>query len=432
MRSRGTALVRALFAWALVTLAASPAFAAGFGIFEHGSKAMGMGSAFTAQADDPSAMFYNAAGLAFQTQRAFELGTTLITADSKFHGLAPFPGPGATGEQESSVFYPSHAYYVQPLTPGWTFGIGFNSPFGLTTEWKDPDTWSGKFIATKTVLRTFDLNPTIAWQATPNFGIGVGVVARWSDLELNRHIPAFNPITGQVADVGKAKLESDLDTGYGFNLGILHKVSPSFSWGLSYRSKISVDYKGDGRFTQTLTGIAPFDAGVAAAVPFDQKLPIKTTIDFPDLASLGLAFGLTPNLTLETDVDWAGWSSFDRVVLTFPENPTLSQDIPEKYDDSFSYRAGLNWVTSPTTQWRFGAVYDETPQPEPSAGPLLPDANRTGLSIGYGYTGGAKFDVAFMYLPFADRTRNEDFAGDAVFHGKFETTAYLLGLSVGF
>ncbi len=432
MRSRGTALTRALLAGAMVALAASPAFGAGFGIFEHGSKAMGMASAFTAQANDPSAMFYNAAGLAFQHQRAFELGTTLISADSTFDGAAPFPGPGANGKQKSAVFYPSHAYYVQPLAPGWTFGLGFNSPFGLTTEWENPDSWPGRFIATKTVLRTFDLNPTLAWQATPNFGIGIGIVGRWSDLELNRHIPVFNPVTGGVSDVGKAHLKSDLDTGYGFNLGILHKVNPSFSWGFSYRSRISIDYKGDGTFTQTLTGIPPFDAAVAAQVPFDQKLPIKTSIDYPDLASLGFAFGLTPNVTLETDVNWTGWSSFDKVVLSFPNNPAFSQTIEEKYDDSFNYRAGVNWVISPTTQWRFGAVYDETPQPEQSVGPLLPDANRTGLSLGYGYTGAWKFDVAFMYLPFADRTRSTDFAGDAVFHGKFQTTAYLLGLSIGF
>ncbi len=432
MRSRGTALTRASFAWVLVALASSPAFGAGFGIFEHGSKAMGMACAFTAQADDPSALFYNAAGLAFQNQRAFELGTTLINADSTFDGAGPYPGAGQNGKQKNAVFYPSHAYYVQPVAPGWTFGLGFNSPFGLTTEWENPSSWSGRFISTKTVLRTFDLNPTIAWQATPNFGIGVGIVGRWSDLELNRDIGVFNPILGQVSDVGRAHLKSDLDTGYGFNVGLLNKVNSRFSWGLSYRSKISIDYKGDGTFTQTSTGIPPFDAAVATQIPFGQKLPIKTKIDYPDLASLGFAFGLTPNVTLETDINWTGWSSFDKVVLAFPDNHQFSQSIPEKYGDAFNYRAGVNWVLNPTTQWRFGAVYDETPQPEASVGPLLPDANRTGLCLGYGHTGAWKFDVAFMYLPFADRTRNTDFAGDNVFHGKFQTTAYLLGLSVGF
>ena len=40
--------VRWVVAAALLLSAAGPAFGAGFGIFEHGSKAMGMAGAFTA------------------------------------------------------------------------------------------------------------------------------------------------------------------------------------------------------------------------------------------------------------------------------------------------------------------------------------------------------------------------------------------------
>ena len=42
---------------------ASTAFAGGFRLPEQGAKAMGMGFAFTAQADDPSAIYFNPAGL---------------------------------------------------------------------------------------------------------------------------------------------------------------------------------------------------------------------------------------------------------------------------------------------------------------------------------------------------------------------------------
>jgi len=42
---------------------ASTSFAAGFRLPEAGAKAMGMGFAFTAQADDPSAIYFNPAGL---------------------------------------------------------------------------------------------------------------------------------------------------------------------------------------------------------------------------------------------------------------------------------------------------------------------------------------------------------------------------------
>ena len=53
-----------------------PVQAAGFGIFEQGTKAMGMAGAFTAQADDPSALFHNAGGLAFVDEPEIAAGFT--------------------------------------------------------------------------------------------------------------------------------------------------------------------------------------------------------------------------------------------------------------------------------------------------------------------------------------------------------------------
>lgn len=432
MHSRVTSSLKPITAAVLAVLVASPAFGAGFGIFEHGSKAMGMAGAFTAQADDGSAMFHNAAGLAFQKDREIQVGTTLIsniTAD--FEGLPPFPGPNAEGEQKDAVFFPSHAYWVEPLGPSWTFGLGFNDPFGLVLEWDNPDTWPGRFISYRAELRTFDLNPTIAWQATPELGIGLGVVGRWSDIELERRIGVPSPLGG-AAEVGDANLSSDLDEGFGWNAGLLHKPTPRFSWGLSYRSKIDVDYGGDGRFTQILTGIPAFDAAVAAQIPFGTDLPIETSIEFPDLASLGLAYAVTRNVLVEADVNWTGWSSFDRLVIDFETADQFDQVIPEDYEDVYNYRLGVRWTTSPTSQWRFGYVYDETPQPEESVGPLLPDANRNGVTIGYGYDGGWDFDIALMYLVFDERTRDETFQNEAVFHGVYDTEGLLLGMTLGF
>ena len=436
-RSRRTVSTAALLAAGLAVLGAAPAPGAGFLIFEHGTKAMGLAGAFTAQADDGSAMFHNAAGLAFQDRRSIDVGTTLISnTTGDFEGLGPFPGRGATGEQADAVFFPSHAYYVQPIAPNWTFGLGFNDPFGLAMEWDNVDDWPGRFINYDAELRTFDLNPTIAWKATPNLGIGLGFVARWSDIELNQRLGVPSPFGG-VAEVGDTRLESDLDEGFGWNAGILHKVNPSFSWGLAYRSKVEVDYNGEGRFTQIATGIPEFDAAVRAQIPFDQDLPLESTIDFPDLAMLGFAFGLTRNVVLETDVQWTGWSSFDELPIEFTENPQFSRVLPERYDDVYAYRAGLAWTTSPRSEWRFGFVHDETPQPETSVGPLLPDADRDGLTVGYGYRGGWDFDIALMYLEFDERTRDETFRSDEfpnepIFHGTFDTTAFLLGMTVGF
>ncbi len=177
---------------------------------------------------------------------------------------------------------------------------------------------------------------------------------------------------------------------------------------------------------------AQFDAIIRSRIPFGTDLPVETSIDFPDEASLGLAFMLTPRLQLLTDFNWTGWSSFDEVNLDFTTANAFDSTIPEAWDDVTNYRIGFRWMLSPANEWRFGYVIDNTPQPEDKVSPLLPDANRTGLTIGFGHQGRFKTDLALMYLPFDERERNETAAGETVFHGTYNTTAWLLGATISF
>jgi long-chain fatty acid transport protein len=423
----------------LLLAAGSPASGAGFSIFEQGTKAMGMAGAFTAQADDPSALFHNAGGLAFVDERDFAVGVTWIKGtNADFEGANPYPGNGYTAEQELLSALPPHVYYVQPINDTWKFGLGLETPFGLVTEWENPDQFAGRFISTKAELQVIDVNPTIGWQINPNFGLGFGVVGRFSKVELNRNVPFNNPFTQSIIDIGRLKLESDMDNGIGWNVGVLHKWNESFSWGLSYRSKVKVEYGGDARIGRIPTGNPQLDALLGSRVAFDTDLPVETEIEFPDQASLGLAFAITANLLLETDFNWTGWSSFDQVPITFTgtaPNTPADAVIPEHWDDANNYRAGLRWTTSPTTQWRFGYVFDETPQPEEAVSPLLPDADRSGFTVGYGHTGGlVDFDLAVMYLVFDERSRDQSFDDDesGPFFGTYDTKAVLLGVTLGF
>lgn len=409
------------------TLISAPAFGAGFSIFEQGTKAMGMAGAFTAQADDPSALFHNVAGIGFMDESAWSMGVTIIQPiSSEFEGANPFPGVGATGEQDPGTFFPPHLYYVRPISDVLVFGFGVNAPFGLATKWDDKDNWPGRYINTEAELQSVDLNPSLAWRATDNFSIGFGVVARASHVFLERRVPSVNPFTNTVVDVAEIELESDFEFGYGFNLGLLHRVTDRFSWGFSYRSEVDIDYGGDGEFTQIPTGFAQFDAGVAAQLPFGEKLPVETGIDFPDIMSLGVAIGLTDSLLVEVDVNRTGWSSFDEVVLSFPDDPQFSSVLPQGYEDSYHYRIGFQWETGDNAV-RFGYVYDETPQPIEGVGPLLPDADRQGVTFGYGW--GQRLDLAFMYLEMEDRTTLTNREG---FFGSYETSVWLLGATLNF
>lgn len=416
---------------------ALPASAAGFSIFEQGAKAMGMAGAFTAQADDPSLLFHNVGGLAFVEERQFSAGVTWIYgAEAEFEGANPFPGEGYRAEQENLSEFPPHAYYVQPFGDTLKFGFGVMTPFGLTTSWDNPDQFAGRFISTEAALTAIDLQPTLGWQVTDRFGIGLGGVARVSTVELNRNVPAVNPFTQSVVDVGRLGLEADPSEGFGFTAGLLHRATDRFSWGLSYRSKVKVEYEGDAELDFVSTGNPQFDAVLRSRLPYGVELPVETEIEFPDSASLGLAFRVTPNFLVETDFNWMGWSSFDAVPIEFTGGATNSlpdQEIREDWEDANNYRLGLRWDASANNQFRFGYVFDETPQPEESVSPLLPDADRSGFTVGYGRTGGrVGIDLALMYLDFEERTRFRSFENEGDFFGTYNTQAWLFSGTLNF
>lgn len=417
---------------AVALVATLPAFGAGFGIFEHGSKAMGMAGAFTAQADDPSALFHNPAGIAFQEERDFMVGLTWITSlEAEFEGANPFPGLGVMREQETLSETPAHLYWVEPLGDRWTFGLGVFTPFGLTTEWKDPNTFPGRFLSTRAALRTFDVAPTVAVEVTDTFAVALSGWVRFSDVELDQHVPFPNPFTQTISDVATVELESDLDNGAGFTVGLLHKPTNSFSWGLSYRSSTEIDYSGDARFTQNLTG-TPLDALVPTALPVGQEIGVETRIEFPDMASFGVAVALAPRVLVEADANWTGWSTFDVLPVDFAID-ALDTERVQNFEDAWNYRLGLRFGDPDGNQWRFGYVFDESPQPEEAVSPLLPDADRNGFTIGYGYVGNKyTFDVAVMYLDFDERERDQSFPGEGPFFGTYQNQAVLIGLSLGF
>src|SRR4029079_946145 len=130
-----------------LALSATAAGAAGFAIFEQGARGMGFAGAFTAQTTDPSAIFHNAAGIAFLKGKNLYLGATLIHPSSDFVGDAPFPGQGLIEQGDAGYIFPPALDYTQQLSERLTVGIGFHVPYGLRTSWENRDTtYTGRFV----------------------------------------------------------------------------------------------------------------------------------------------------------------------------------------------------------------------------------------------------------------------------------------------
>jgi long-chain fatty acid transport protein len=415
-------LAAGIFLWA------ASAFSAGFGIFEQGAKATGMGGAFTGLADDPSAIFYNPAGVGFQDHYSAMAGTTLITfTKSEFRGSDPLPGTGDRAEFHKTTFFPSNLYVVAPVTSNIKFGLGVFSPFGLGVRWKNPETFSGRFISQNTNIKTFSIEPVVAIRATPTLSLALGAEYRISNVTIEQNQAKEDPFTSSFADVAHVKLASDNGHGWGWNAGLLWKPVPAFSLGASYRSKMTIDYTGTARFTQRLTGDPVFDQLVAAGLPGEAK--VKTSVDFPAIASFGVAFHAPQELTVSADAVWTQWSRFSALNIQFPNHDPGTADVYRDtgWKNSWSYRIGAEKKFSALAV-RAGFVYDQTPQPDRDVSPILPDANRRGYCLGLGYSSERwGVDVADMYLPFSDRNTHGK-NGDG-FNGVYKLTANLFGLN---
>jgi long-chain fatty acid transport protein len=412
-----------------LSLAPGDAAASGFSIFEQGARGMGFAGAYTAQSADPSAIFHNAAGIAFLNGKQIYLGGTIISPSSDFTGANPFPGAAVTETGAAGSIPVPSLYYTQKFSENVVVGLGVYSPFGLKTEWANPDAYSGRYLSQKADLKSVAINPTLAFKLEDRFAVGIGLDVRFSKIELHRRLPAVDPFTQTVVDVADVTLTSDWNSGIGFNVGILAKASDNLSFGAAYRHKVSTDFTGSATFHQVPTGNGQLDSLVGASLPAGAPA-ITTTLEFPSIASGGVAYKWG-EWTAEADVVWFHWSSFGQLDIEFPDNPSLSQTLREEWDNSFQYRGGIERRIGASWAVRGGYFYDETPQPTLSVGPLLPDASRHGFALGFSWTSGRfRFDAGSWYLNF--KSRSTEGSNRDGYNGSYDSKAFTFGASFGY
>jgi long-chain fatty acid transport protein len=413
---------------ATLVLIPSSARPAAFAIFEQGARSMGFAGAYTAQGADPSAIFFNAAGIAFLKGNHLAVGAAGIAPHGDFTGANPFPGTTVTEKGDVGLIVPPAFDFTHQFSENLVAGIGLHVPFGLKTAWQNPDTFSGRFISKQAELKGYSINPTVAYKLADRLAIGAGLDYRLSTVELQRNIavPA-NPFTLQIKDVAAADLKSNTNTGVGFNIGILARPSDALSIGASYRHKVTIDYDGDATFNRISTGNAQLDALAGRLLPAGAT-PIKTSITFPAIASGGVAYAWS-DWTIEGDFDWYQWSTFSSLPLTFTERPDLSGVIPENYKDTWQFRVGLERHINDRWAVRGGYFFDQSPAPDITVGPLLPDADRNGAALGGTWTSGRlAVDVAYWHLFFKDRSTNG--VNRDHYDGTYNSSADLFSVSI--
>ena len=169
------------------------------------------------------------------------------------------------------------------------------------------------------------------------------------------------------------------------------------SIGFQYKSAIDIDFAGEAEFSQISTGDPVFDAIVAGSLP-DSDVPITTSIEFPDQASLGVAYRFTDKWLAEFDLGWTGWSTFNAFAVRFdnPAQPSVNQ--PANWNDT--WRVGVGGIFSPDEKWtlRLGAAYEQTAVPDSTREPRVPVEDRYWLTLGASYAISDKVELDVAYL----------------------------------
>lgn len=420
MKGLRTALLLAVVTAAglIVALSQSPAHGAGFALLQQGTAAMAQGNAFVAEANDPSAIFYNPAGLNQLKRPEIYIGTTYNYPDREYHG----PG-GEFSQTNHRIYRCPSVYLVYPFHDRVAAGIGFFVPFGLGTVWHPG--WAGRYITTFSSLKTYNLNPVISVKILKNLSVAMGVNFFWSSVKLKRKFP--NPFSPFQPPDGEAGLDGD-GKGIGFNLGVLYEPVTGVKLGVSYRNEISVNYHGE--LEISLPG---------AVIP---KIPGTAKLTFPPSVTWGISVSRFQPFTFNFDVTWTGWSTYDQLEIRLsrpnPLNGASKIVQPKNWKDAWAFRFGANYQVKDNMKIRAGYIYDLTPVPDDTFDPQMPDANRHIFTVGSDmkikrFTLG----IAYNYILSESRTKNNQLTVGGVTlppqfqaNGRYKSDTHSLGLSL--
>ncbi len=352
------------------------------------ASAAGQGTAFSAQADDPSALHYNPAGMTQLPGLQLQGGTSLQGGGISFENQT---GASTAGDLGSSIATPppSHVYVTANLGDleskwlrGTVIGVGVNTPFGLKTRYPSDAPFST--ATTFAALPLLDIKPTVAYKLNEQISVGLGadIYTFASFIGTGQLVQRFTWPGGGGIPAGSPVEVNGSDTSAGFNVSFLYTPlrnadgKARANIGLVYRSQATLHL--NGRF---LVGGAP----VADA---------STTLVLPQIYTA--AFALWPirdsvhEWKLEMDVNYTGWKSVRNLDVHLSNGLVLPS--PQNWESTYTVMVGseYKWLQpAALSGWeialRAGYLYAATPIPDTTFSPAIPDSNEHVVSMGMGF-----------------------------------------------
>lgn len=388
-----------------------PVQGSGYGIFTQGAAALGQADAVIAHGGGPSAVFFNPARINSLPGTQLEFGTTLIFPHREYNDSS-----GDVSHTKDTVFYPGSFYLTHALNDSISFGLGVFNPFGLGTDWGG--NWPGRYIATRSKITTYTINPVVSWRVSPFLSLAAGLDIVLLDAMFKNKINTHTP----YGDVSQ-KFTGD-GMGLGYNLGLFLDSGKGLTLGVSYRSEVKIDIDGKVGFTLP-------DPALAVYFPDTRG---KTSLKLPQQLYAGIAYQFDERLVVETGMRWEDWRSFSRLRMTL-DQPVAGSSVatyPRSWHSTFAVNAGGSYRVNDSLSLMAGYLYGWNPVPDSTFEPAIPDSDthlfclggelrRGNMTLGLGY--------GYQLQKGRSKATNQY---DSYANGRYESDLHLVALSLAY
>ncbi len=398
----------ALFVFAGISAVTPTALAGGFYLLPRGVRGVAQGGAVVASSDDPGALWYNPAGLAY-SGRQFLADFTLPIQTVDFTRI------NSGGQREGTVSSTS-----QPLPiPGfglsenfglkqWTFGIGMMAPTAALNNWpRYVDGPNGQRIGAPQRYTLVSME-----------GSGFGNLSLGAAYRPIKYLSLGLAATAVIGVFSVDVVMSTCDN------GLLCKQPESDRWDAD--AKISVPSKGGfpaivrpggaAGFVIDLADKAPIRIGGSVTLPFtlsgeaqfEVNLPDEQVaefrgaklsnnkadfeVKFPTIVRFGIEARPTQALRMELQGTWENWS-VQKEMKVEPKNISIEAPLLGKYElgslsmkrgmrDVFAVGLGTEYQIHKQWQVRLGLMYEKGSLADQYFTILTPDTDKFLIGLG--------------------------------------------------
>ena len=352
----------------------------GMGIASQDAFASARGEAFAATADNPSAIYYNPAGITQLDGNNFRAGLYELYLDPSYKPPEGARNSGQTYYDEHNFATVPQSYYTYtPPEMPVSFGVGIYSPYGLGVNW--PQDTGFRSVSTRGSLTYLTANPVLALKLAPNFSIAGGLMVNYANTDLEQGLK--RKVIPSVPDYFKFRGDG---WSVGYNLGVLWQPMEEISFGATLRSSSTVTLKGHTQFARP-----------PQIHPTQEQA--QTDFTFPLTAVFGVSYRPTTDWNFEFDANYTDWSSFGTIEIqqaasTYP----LQKDISLKLDWQPSWMFSFGATRYFDHGWHVSAgyAYNQNSVPDANYTPLAADLDRHFVGIGTGIKG-KRFDIDLTY-----------------------------------